>query len=208
MEIKHFCPECGAKTTIERTDYFVSVGCESCLQYWKIEEYDSCCKEPQHKLSRLITSNGTVQVKKQCSNCGEVIGNALGGYTKEQRESFPEVDKTKRENYTILKWDLIQAFHNKRRQLQQCLNDERQSQWWVQYKAYLNSNIWVDKRARALSRDKNICQGCLLNRATEVHHKSYEFVDFKGSEPLFDLVSLCNPCHEKLHQIKELKKVS
>lgn len=208
MNVKHFCPHCGAKTTIDRTDYFISVGCEECLQYWQIEEYDTCCKEPDHQIAKLITSSGTIQVKKQCNSCGEVVGSAIGGYSKEAKEWLPEVDKHRKENYTTIKWDLIQAFHNKRRQLQQLQQDERQTQWWIRYKIYLASNTWKEKRTKALFRDKYLCQACLNNPATEVHHKSYEFVDFKGSEPLFDLVSMCNKCHEALHKIKELKKVS
>jgi len=208
MNVKHICPHCGSKTTIDRTEYFVSVGCENCLQYWSIEQYDTCCQSPNLQISKLITSSGTVQVKNQCTNCGEVAGSALGGYTKEQKETLPVVDRTKREEYSTAKWNLINLFHNKRKELQERRQANKETLWWNAYKAYLNSPTWISKRSKTLARDNHTCQACLQNRATQVHHKTYEHVDFRGSEPLFDLVSICNQCHDLLHRVKELKKAS
>jgi hypothetical protein len=54
------------------------------------------------------------------------------------------------------------------------------------------------RRALRLVFDGNACKarlpGCTKN-ATEVHHLSYRHI---GNEPLFDLVSVCGPCHRAI----------
>lgn len=64
------------------------------------------------------------------------------------------------------------------------------------YPEYLKSDDWRAKRAIVLERDNNTCQACLRAPATQVHHKSYERV---FDEPLFDLESVCDECHGKIH---------
>ena len=64
------------------------------------------------------------------------------------------------------------------------------------YNEYLKSDEWYRIRKIVLERDKFICQGCLKNRATDVHHKNY---DNLFNEVLFDLVSVCRTCHLKIH---------
>lgn len=68
--------------------------------------------------------------------------------------------------------------------------------FWEHYKEYLKSEKWMMKRYKVLVRDGGMCQGCLEVKAVQVHHKSYDRV---FDEPLFDLVSLCMNCHEKIH---------
>ena len=55
------------------------------------------------------------------------------------------------------------------------------------------------KKAKVMLRDKNICQACLTRQATDVHHLTYKHI---YNEPLFDLVAICRPCHEKLHELE------
>lgn len=65
--------------------------------------------------------------------------------------------------------------------------------WRVLYDKYLNTERWKTKRAAVLNRDSNICLSCGSKKATSVHHKTYEHI---FNEPLFDLCSICNDCHE------------
>jgi 5-methylcytosine-specific restriction endonuclease McrA len=72
----------------------------------------------------------------------------------------------------------------------------------VRYRRYLESTAWGRIRARALQRDNNQCQAQLTscsNVATDVHHLTYRFI---GSEPLFDLISVCRACHESIESMK------
>lgn len=66
------------------------------------------------------------------------------------------------------------------------------------YEAYLKTQEWSDKRQRVLVRDNFLCQGCLINRATQVHHTTYSHL---GKELFFQLISLCDDCHKNIHDI-------
>lgn len=68
--------------------------------------------------------------------------------------------------------------------------------FWDLYREYLKSEKWEAKRRMVMTRDRNLCQGCLTAEATQVHHKTYDRV---FDEPLFDLVAICKDCHEKIH---------
>ncbi len=72
--------------------------------------------------------------------------------------------------------------------------------WWNEYTAYLNSPEWKARRSLVLKRAKNICEGCLLASAVQVHHTTYEHV---RNELLFELVALCTSCHNRAHDGKD-----
>ncbi len=72
---------------------------------------------------------------------------------------------------------------------------EARSQWWPWYNQYLSSPAWQDKRQAVFRRDGNACQAC-GGTAEQVHHLRYDNV---GYEPLEDLVSICGPCHSRIH---------
>lgn len=65
--------------------------------------------------------------------------------------------------------------------------------WMARYNIYLNSERWKVKRQKVLERDDSLCQSCLIEPATQVHHLTYARA---GNEPLFDLTSACKDCHE------------
>lgn len=66
----------------------------------------------------------------------------------------------------------------------------------ARYQEYLRSEKWQAIRQRVLIRDRHLCQACLKNRAFEVHHLHYKNI---YNEFMFDLVSVCTECHERLH---------
>jgi hypothetical protein len=66
----------------------------------------------------------------------------------------------------------------------------------AEYQTYLNSSRWKDKRDKVFSRDGYICQKCNQNKASQVHHLTYERI---FNEPLQDLLSVCAKCHEEIH---------
>ena len=100
--------------------------------------------------------------------------------------------------------------------LTQRLADERNAQWaaekqavsdrwWGAYSSYLKSERWRRKRELVLTRDQGSCRACLSRPAAQVHHLSYAHV---GDEPLFDLVAVCEPCHEKITSMDEDRRKS
>ena len=68
------------------------------------------------------------------------------------------------------------------------------------YDIYLQSPAWKGKREQAMNRDDHRCASC-NNSAEVVHHKTYDNI---GKEPLDDLTSLCDRCHEEFHESREV----
>ena len=62
---------------------------------------------------------------------------------------------------------------------------------------YLKSDAWQRKRYVVFKRDNWRCVYC-GSKATQVHHKKYAKRNI-GREPIDWLVSVCNACHNGLH---------
>jgi 5-methylcytosine-specific restriction endonuclease McrA len=62
---------------------------------------------------------------------------------------------------------------------------------------YLKSDEWRRKRYVVLKRDNWRCVYCGAP-ATQVHHKKYAKRNI-GKEPIDWLVSVCNSCHDSIH---------
>jgi len=77
---------------------------------------------------------------------------------------------------------------------------EIRAKWLARYKEYRKTPEWKRKRALILKRDKHQCQGCSTAPATQAHHLTYFHV---GEEFLFELVTVCNSCHKRLHDPEE-----
>ena len=68
-----------------------------------------------------------------------------------------------------------------------------------EYKKYLLTQNWKNKRKRKLEEAKYKCQLCGKGNAElHVHHNNYDNLCF---EEMSDLVVLCKRCHEKFHDI-------
>lgn len=205
------CEKCGQSLTVEQTKFFITEVCEHCYEHGKIIDIKTCCDVEDYHTVKMVTAGGTIQVRQQCKNCGNVRPNAIGGYTKEAREKLPPIDlsaKEKRDKiYSEQYAEFYKQINTKRSEKQISRRDQIRSNWFIDYNKYLDSPQWREKRARVLKRDGGLCQCCLKNMATQVHHKSYEFVDLKGSEPAFDLVAICGPCHEQIEAMKKQNKM-
>lgn len=61
----------------------------------------------------------------------------------------------------------------------------------------INGDDWKKNiRPKVFSRDNYTCQGCLEKKAQVVHHTTYDHI---GKEFMFELISLCFECHERIH---------
>lgn len=65
----------------------------------------------------------------------------------------------------------------------------------AEYRAYLASPQWAQKRAEILGRSSGICEIC-DQAANQVHHLHYRNI---GNEQTDDLMALCRECHELIH---------
>jgi 5-methylcytosine-specific restriction endonuclease McrA len=140
------------------------------------------CQHPRRELRRRIDVGGRSFYQHQCQDCGFGVGSAVAASVAlADGRTPPPFDES-----IEAKWRL-EADR---------LREERRGRRRQAYDAYLQSDAWRAKRAQALARDHGVCQGCLSRPATQVHHRTYEHV---GDELLFELVSLCDECHERAH---------
>lgn len=200
---KEKCPKCGECVTIETTQFFQTKLCEHCFGFSEIEEVEGCCRTPDLHHVQYVVEGGAIHVRQQCRACGWVSGNSVGGLAKEQIAKLPPLEKDKREAFADNKYALKREFLRRVSDKKASIDKE---DWFTRYNKYLESRVWREKRDAVLKRDGYLCQACLDALATQVHHRSYEFVDMKGSEPAFDLVAICKPCHLRIETIKAERK--
>ncbi len=92
-------------------------------------------------------------------------------------------------------------------QIDSLQRQQEQDQVWErrrqEYRAYLQTPAWMNRRNAVMQRANGRCESCGIATATEVHHKTYEHI---FNEPLFDLVAICRSCHEKITLIDRERK--
>lgn len=143
------------------------------------------CDHRNAFICRRIKKNNSISFGRQCPDCNnwrEVPSASLDELTK---QSLPKYDES-----------LQQRLDAKRRSDYQAKEKSKNDAWFAKYNAYLQTDSWKERRRKVLFRDKYLCQACLYQRAAHVHHLTYERV---FNEPLFDLIAVCEPCHESIH---------
>ncbi len=199
------CPVCKNNLSAKIGDIFRIIFCNHCKTYGRISEKSSgeCCESPSVRNVRYKTSGTAIQIRKQCTTCGQMPGSAIGGFSPLEKEKLPFADIEKRDARDAIYNDLRRKVNKWTEENRLKAREEQNAEWWASYTTYLESKIWKEKARMVMKRDNHLCQSCLIVNASQVHHKSYQFVDFKGGEPAFDLEAICTPCHDKLHKKKE-----
>jgi hypothetical protein len=70
-----------------------------------------------------------------------------------------------------------------------------ETQRQIEYRAYLSTEHWINKRLSVLKERGCKCEKC-GEYGNEIHHLSYEHL---WDEPLNELQVLCRDCHEATH---------
>lgn len=146
------------------------------------------CSHPISLPVRRIASNRAMHYVYQCQDCGANIGSVA----KHDRLALAPSD--------IGQWDdeLRQRWWDTQSELRMrhfaLIQEQRRDAWFEEATDYYASLQWHRKSRAVIERDKT-CQACLRRPATEAHHLTY---DHWMQEPLFDLVGVCHPCHEKI----------
>jgi 5-methylcytosine-specific restriction endonuclease McrA len=156
-------------------------------------EREFLCLHGEMVLTVLEASNGVKVYKKQCPTCGELgpaIPHAQISYARREA-AIPRDDSIRKR-----RWEAKSARYQ---ELRVGLKSAEDLAWWESYSAYLETPAWRRRRAAVLRRDEGLCQGCLAEPATQVHHLTYDHV---GDELLFELISVCDACHRKIHPDK------
>lgn len=144
-------------------------------------------------------SNGQTRYVVQCDTCGRQMETLSRAAATDLMRDFGDE--------LFVPWDesLSDRYWQERRTLQQTwvnqLRAEESEKWWAEHDAYLNSDEWRRRRRERLAMDDGQCQarlpGC-KRTASDVHHLTYAHW---RNEPLFDLISVCRPCHEQITQM-------
>lgn len=170
---------------VRRSKFSIFKWCVDCFDS-NIEDYPECCNNAVYHYVRHKISNGVFTLKKQCVNCNHMLPQAIKRKTVENFEALPlSVERT----VSSEKWETIKKF-------KEYISTMIKKQYADSYAIYRQSKQWRDKRDKAMKRDNYLCQGCLTNKATVAHHTTYDNV---GDELLFQLISLCETCHSKVH---------
>ncbi|MFB9951967.1 HNH endonuclease [Rhizobium puerariae] len=149
-----------------------------------------CHNHPETDWRRFITSNGGVQIRRQCRTCGHL----LGGPRKREPgdDQLPLADAEGEKTYEAARNAEYERILQKHARLQ----FERDNSWFRDYNAYLESDAWKEKRRLVFKRCSGICEGCGIAPADQVHHLTYAHAK---REFLFELVAVCEACHTRLH---------
>lgn len=153
----------------------------------------SCVHEPDG-VWQTSSNNGAAAWRWRCRICRCYYGPAISKTAAMQHNPSPPVGPSLQSCRDIEREAQEVAF--KMRDKDQ---DRIQKERGEKYARYLLSPMWRVKRDRVMKRAGGICEGCGVARATEVHHLTYDRI---YEEPLFDLVAICTPCHERIHKDK------
>jgi 5-methylcytosine-specific restriction endonuclease McrA len=139
----------------------------------------------------MMQENGVWVARVQCLTCGHGLRN-VPKTSVPDFAALAEFDRPLKQRWS----DRVNQFYADRARAHDAALKQHNVAWWQWYDRYLASPQWATKRAAALARDNYRCCGCGVRRATQVHHLTYARV---GREMLFDLVSICDECHDLVH---------
>ena len=144
------------------------------------------CPHKRTELRYKLCSNGKKLLCTQCLDCGQRAGK---DWLPQDRVNMKEVQPfdAALEEQGAKQQQAIWAAKRERESVQRHLDYERYIQ---------DSDDWQMIRTKVMRRDNYLCQACLEEPATQVHHKSYAHL---YDEWMWELVSVCQPCHEKIH---------
>ena len=155
---------------------------------WREHTKSFTCNHSNIELRERIVKGGGKQYVTQCLRCGEATSSP-----------FKKDVAIENNNGTLpppFEENIKEKWHNQSQESTQKILNTDNSAFWEAYNNYLASTEWINKRNKVLKRAKEICEGCLENSATQVHHRTYAHV---GNEFLFELVAVCDECHDRLH---------
>jgi hypothetical protein len=149
------------------------------------------CPHEVTKIRCRKRRNESVAFVEQCLHCGKEL-RAVSRHDP-RCNGIPERfdEELNQDGYDLQHEQWVEQYNANRK--------AQHEDWLCEHTIYLQTPEWRAKRAKVLQRDNYICQGCLTNRATQVHHLSYEHWQH---ELLYELVSICDDCHEQEKQTR------
>ena len=165
------------------------------------------CPEHEFVYRCKRTANNATFAIRQCKKCNYMPHENLKKKDVKDFDFLYGIGEIK-ENCPDDNWSLYEVYsrsYNEKYYVElKSINVNEQIEKKQKYSQYLFSDKWKEIRKKVLKRDNYICQGCLENKAEEVHHKNYLHL---FDELLFDLVSVCKSCHIKIHYYQHNKTI-
>lgn len=159
----------------------------------KEEHWSKTCEHEQAHWTRFLCMSSEtgqrtsrqINIRKQCTVCGYFIEQSKRCFHPDW-ENYPEFDYELRKRISDECWQGVSSLPPP-----ELMEEE------FDYDKYLQSDEWKKLRKLVFKRCDNVCEGCGVSRAQQVHHLTYKRI---GDELLFDLVGVCNSCHEYIHE--------
>lgn len=152
---------------------------------------EDCCARPKLHYVKRQKSNGEFMLNQQCE-CGYIHKHQLS----QKYIYMPDVPLADETKNIARRFERETSYRFYQELKNGVLPDER-------HEDYYHTPEWAEKRQQRLQIDNYICQACFKAKATQVHHLHYRTF---GDEPMFDLVSVCQPCHQRIHRTLNLLK--
>lgn len=146
-----------------------------------------CPHNDEADLVRARATNGSPLFRWRCRTCTKLFASVSKSDV--ERTSTPWTDLPDGLNeYEEYFAEVNRHVLAQNAEIEKTLQQQRN----LDYQQYLQSPEWRLKRDAVMKRDNRLCQGCLKNQATQVHHLTYDRI---FNEMLFDLVAICHECH-------------
>jgi hypothetical protein len=153
------------------------------LAYAKIEGQFKCA-HARRAVRRRVIADGRTTYVSQCVECGHtsspISSKAALALAPMPEPYDPHLQVLRRAAKSA---EYLQTFLELRPALA------------AEYQVYLASSEWRQRRHEAIQRARGKCELC-SQRATEVHHRSYQRI---GAELPQDLLAVCRACHDLIH---------
>lgn len=155
----------------------------------KLGEKCSYCHSTASEIRRRPVRGGLIQYAHQCLRCGAARSTPL------KASEIENIDR-------LRDWDdaLAENFGNHINLETQAERAKERQAFFAEHDKYLATQAWRTRRRLVMARARNMCEGCGIKDATQVHHLSYEHWK---EEFLWELVAVCDECHERFHESRE-----
>jgi 5-methylcytosine-specific restriction endonuclease McrA len=181
------CVLCGFKGEFTREKFGQYIICYCPVCYARV--YETCKHEKNNPVK--YSQDEKVYVKNLCVECKFLNGS----FIKQSTVNLVKLKTINKEKHDKYHQDCGERYAARIKEIDILRNQQSKKVFFEKYNEYLKTTEWQERRDEVLKRDNYICQACLNARATQVHHLNYVHW---GNEPLFDLVAICNECHEKI----------
>ena len=186
------CNSCVAKDKVEKG--WTTIKCSYCEKDFKRKK--SRVKNGANFCSRECRNKSQQKREvRQCENCGIDVERKLSNFKRSD-------DPTKDREFVYCSVECMGEHYHK----EKLFSGENNEMWRGGKESYYGDN-WRYQRNKARERDNYICQHCGIkeednNKQLSVHHiklfRSFNG-DYESANQLDNLITLCEPCHRKVH---------